>query len=138
MIREASGRIVKRAAHTLYVPCDCLGADSRGYDAGKKTNGRKRHPVVDTAGMLIAVIVTAASMKVLAKARMEMPSIVQVWADSGYAGKLVEFARQKLQLTLDIVKKPQGQHTFETLQRRWVVEDDMVMDGAFPPPRPRR
>jgi transposase len=53
---------------------------------------------------------------------MAMPSIVLVWADGGYAGKLVAFARHYLRIVLEIVKKPEGQHTFEVLPRRWVVE----------------
>lgn len=108
---------------------DTVGRDSRGYDAGKKVNGRKRHIVVDTIGLLIVVLVTAASVQdrdggrlVLAKARMRMPSIVLVWADGGYAGGAVEFARRLLRITLAIVKKPEGQRTFEVLPRRWVVE----------------
>jgi transposase len=53
---------------------------------------------------------------------MTMPSIVLVWADGGYAGQLVEFARRMLFIALEIVKKPAGLHTFEALPRRWVVE----------------
>ncbi|MPY81547.1 MAG: transposase, partial [Actinophytocola sp.] len=59
---------------------------------------------------------------VLTKARMAMPSIVLVWADGGYAGRCVAFARQFLRMTLQIVRKPDGQRTFEVLPRRWVVE----------------
>lgn len=73
---------------------DTVGKDSRGYDAGKKTNGRKRHIVTDTLGLLVVVLVTAASVQdrdggrlVLNRARMAMPSIVLVWADGGYAGQ---------------------------------------------------
>jgi transposase len=108
---------------------DTVGKDSRGYDAGKKVNGRKRHVVVDTIGLLVVVLVTAASVQdrdggrlVLNRARMKMPSIVLVWADGGYAGKCVEFARRWLRITVEIVKKPEGQRTFEVLPRRWVVE----------------
>jgi transposase len=108
---------------------DTVGRDSRGYDAGKKVNGRKRHVVVDTIGLLVVVLVTAASLQdrdggrlVLDKARMKMPSIALVWADGGYAGRCVEFARRVLRLALEIVKKPEGQRTFEVLPRRWVVE----------------
>ncbi|MGH3094683.1 MAG: transposase, partial [Streptosporangiales bacterium] len=71
---------------------DTVGADSRGFDAGKKVNGRKRHVVVDTLGLLVVVMVTAASLqdrdggrRVLGRARMAMPSITLVWADGGYA-----------------------------------------------------
>lgn len=56
---------------------------SRGFDAGKKVNGRKRHVVVDTLGLLVVVLVTAASLQdhaggrlVLARSRIVMPSIV--------------------------------------------------------------
>lgn len=108
---------------------DTVGASTRGFDAGKKVNGRKRHVVVDTLGPLIVVLVTAASVQdrdggrlVLDKTRMAMPSIVLVWADGGYAGRCVEFARRLLRITPRIVKKPEGQHTFEVLPRRWVVE----------------
>jgi transposase len=108
---------------------DTVGSTSRGYDAGKKVNGRKRHVVVDTLGLLVVVLVTAASLQdrdggqlVLDKARMVMPSIVLVWADAGYAGRCVDFARRRLRIVLQIVKKPAGQRTFEVLPRRWVVE----------------
>ena len=53
---------------------------------------------------------------------MKMPSIVLVWADGGYAGRCVDFALRMLRITLAIVKKPEGQRTFEVLPRRWVVE----------------
>jgi transposase len=108
---------------------DTVGTDSRGYDAGKKVNGRKRHVVTDTLGLLIVVLVTAASVQdrdggrgVLARARMAMPSITLVWADGGYAGKLVAWAQQYCRILLEIVRKPEGQRTFEVLPRRWVVE----------------
>jgi transposase len=85
--------------------------------------------VTDTLGFLVVVLVTAASVQdrdggrlVLDRARMKMPSIVLVWADGGYAGKLVAFARQYLRMAVEIVKKPEGQRTFEVLPRRWVVE----------------
>jgi len=88
-----------------------------------------RHIVVDTIGLLVVVLVTAASVQdrdggrlVLNKARMAMPSIVLVWADGGYAGRCVEFARRVLRITLHIVRKPAGQRDFEVLPRRWVVE----------------
>lgn len=108
---------------------DTVGAATRGFDAGKKTNGRKRHVVVDTIGLLVVVLVTAASVQdrdggrlVLDKARIAMPSIALVWADGGYAGRCVEFARRMLRITLQIVRKPEGQRGFEVLPRRWVVE----------------
>src|SRR5512147_1263957 len=104
-------------------------ADTRGYDGGKKVNGRKRHLVVDTLGLLLVVLVTAASVqdrdggaRVLDRLRFRMPSVAVVWADGGYAGRLVAYARELLRVTVDIVRKRKGQRTFEVLPRRWVVE----------------
>jgi transposase len=104
---------------------------SRGYDAGKKINGRKRHLAVDTVGLLLTVLVTAAGVQdrdgakpLLWNLRKAFPSVRLTWADGGYAGKLVTWARSKLKpkLTLEIVKRPDDLHTFQVLPRRWVVE----------------
>jgi transposase len=104
---------------------------SRGYDAGKKINGRKRHIAVDTLGLLLSVLVTAAGVQdrdgakpLLWNLRRAFPSVRLAWADGGYAGKLVTWAKTKLKpkLTLQIVKRPDDLHTFKVLPRRWVVE----------------
>lgn len=132
-VRDGAGRDPMASAAIVDAQsvkgADTVPATSRGFDAGKKVNGRKRHVVVDTLGLLVVVLVTAASLQdrdggrlVLARARMVMPSIVLVWADGGYAGRLVALARQFLRMTLQIVRKPAGQRTFEVLPRRWVVE----------------
>jgi transposase len=131
--RDAAGRDPMASAGIVDAQsvkgADTVGAPTRGYDAGKKVNGRKRHVVVDTLGLLVVVLVTAASVQdrdggrlVLDQARIAMPSIALVWADGGYAGRCVQFARRFLRITLQIVKRPDGQHTFEVLPRRWVVE----------------
>lgn len=108
---------------------DTVGARTRGYDAGKKVNGRKRHIVTDTLGLLVVVLVTTASVqdrdggrRVLARAKMAMPSIALVWADGGYAGKLLAWVQRYCRIALEIVTKPAKQRTFEVLPRRWVVE----------------
>jgi transposase len=101
----------------------------RGYDAGKKINGRKRHIAVDTGGLLLTVLVTAASTQdrdaakpLLWNLRRAFPQITLAWADGGYAGKLVTWARTALHLTLEIVRRPDDLHAFKVLPRRWVVE----------------
>ncbi len=103
---------------------------SRGYDAGKKINGRKRHIAVDTLGLLLTVLITAAGVQdrdgarpLLWNLRKTFPSVRLTWADSGYAGKLVTWAKTKLRpgLTLQVVKRTE-QHKFVVLPRRWVVE----------------
>src|SRR3954471_18669575 len=91
-VRDAAGRDPMASAGAVdsqTVPGgSTVGKDSRGYDAGKKINGRKRHVVVDTLGRLIVVLVTAAgvqdrdgAIRVLDRAKMVMPSLVLIWAD---------------------------------------------------------
>jgi transposase len=106
-----------------------VGKTSRGYDAGKKVNGRKRHPVVDTGGLLIVVLVTAASVqdrdggiRVLDRAKMAMPSLVLVWADAAYSRRAQDFAARALHILVQVVAKLVGQSGFVPLPRRWVVE----------------
>jgi putative transposase len=108
---------------------ETVGRASRGYDAGKRVNGRKRHIAVDTCGLLLAVLVTGASVQDRDGARPLLwalhgcfPGISLVWADSGYAGQLVGWATQQLKLTVQIVAKLAGQTTFVVLHRRWAVE----------------
>lgn len=106
-----------------------VGAATRGYDAGKKINGRKRHIAVDTLGLLLTVMVTAASVKdndagrdLLERLRAEHRHIALVWADAGYTGWLVAFATTVLALALTVVKRPDDVRGFTVLPRRWVVE----------------
>lgn len=100
-----------------------------GWDGGKRVGGRKRHVVVDCLGLVLAVLVTAASVQdrdaavpLLARLRSLYFSIRMVWADGGYAGSLVGWARAKLQLTLDIVRRTDDTTGFVVLPRRWVVQ----------------
>jgi len=108
---------------------DTVGVLSRGVDAGKKVNGRKRHIIVDTSGLLLLVMVTAASVqdrdggaRALERLRFVMPSVATVWADGGYASRLVAYAAKVLQVVVTIVRKQDGQVGFAVLPRRWVVE----------------
>lgn len=111
----------------------------RGYDAGKKVNGRKRHIVVDTLGNLIEVVVHAANiqdrdgaMLVLYKlSETTKASIQKIWADGGYAGQLVEWVRENLDIVLEIVAKDPDQKGFKVLPRRWVVERTFAWLGRF-------
>ena len=78
---------------------EMVARTGRGYDAGKKIKGRKRHIAVDTGGRLLTVLVTAANVQdrdaarpLLWNLRGAFPSITLAWADGGYAGKLVTWA----------------------------------------------
>jgi transposase len=108
---------------------ETVGSATRGYDGGKKINGRKRHIAVDTMGLLLVVMVTAASLQdrpasrlLLSRLRSVHSNIRKIWADGGYSGTLIEWAKTTLNITVDIVKKIAGQTTFIVLPRRWVVE----------------
>ncbi len=107
---------------------DTVGVETRGYDAGKKINGRKRFIITDTAGLLVTVAVMAASWqdrdgaKTALLSAYLMTPIRHVFADQGFAGKLVDWTRETLRTTLEIVRKPADQRGFAVHPRRWVVE----------------
>src|SRR3954465_8859334 len=95
-VRDAAGRDPAASAGAVdsqtVLGAATVGRGSRGWDAGKKTNARTRHLVVDTMGLLVVVLVTAASVqdpdgavRVLDRAKMVMPSLVLVWADAAYS-----------------------------------------------------
>jgi len=106
-------------------------AGTRGYDAGKKINGVKRHILVDTLGLLLAVVVHAANIQdrdgaklVFEKAKIEgtWPRMQRVWADGGYAGKLIAWVSSFCGWVLEIVKRNDDVKGFKLLPKRWVVE----------------
>jgi transposase len=107
---------------------DTVGADTRGYDAGKKINGRKRFIVTDTLGLLVVVCVMAASWQDRDGAKPTLIStylfspIRHLFADQGFTGKLVDWATTYVNTTLEIVRKPAEQQGFAVHPRRWVVE----------------
>ena len=91
---------------------DTVPKASRGWDNAKKVNGRKRHVAVDTAGLLLAVVVTAACIQdrdaakpLLFNLRRAFPGGKLTWADSGYAGKLVTWAAT---LKIQVMQHPDG------------------------------
>jgi transposase len=108
---------------------DTVPAGTRGYDAGKKINGRKRHIVVDTVGLLLVVMVTAASVQdrdggrgILKRLHRALDSVRHIFADGGYQGQLIATAKSAWNIVVEVVKKPAGQIGFSVLPRRWVVE----------------
>jgi transposase len=132
-MRAAAGRTAAPTAAVIdsqsVRASDWVSRATKGYDAAKKVHGRKRHVAVDTCGLLLEVLVTPASTqdrdggrRLLWRLRRHFPTIRLVWADGGYAGKLVTWAAQVLTLAVQIVRKRPGVHHFEVLPRRWVVE----------------
>lgn len=92
-------------------------------------NGRKRHILVDTMGLLSCVVVHAASeqdrdgaRKVVQKARFACLRLRKIWADGGYAGELENWVREFAGWELEIVKRSDAQKGFVVLPHRWIVE----------------
>jgi transposase len=123
-----------------------------GYDGGKKVNGRKRHLLVDTLGLLLKVVVHPANVQdregaklVLADISAQFPRLRHLWADQGYTGPLLDWIAAEVGWTVEIVERsprrgfqvtPDGQFRqvslpalFEPLPRRWVVERALAWIG---------
>ncbi len=102
----------------------------RGFDAGKKVKGRRRHLLTDTTGILIAAIVLPGNVQdhdgalpLLASMRRAFPWLRHLFADNGYAAaKLSQELARLGRWTLEIVKRSAAAQGFELLPRRWVVE----------------
>lgn len=104
-------------------------AGVHGYDGGKQINGRKRHILVDTMGLLLAVVVTAASVSDPAGARLLLSrldgackKLRLIWVDGTYRGTLLTWVAQRFRFHLVRVRRPFGAKGFVLLPRRWVVE----------------
>jgi transposase len=101
-----------------------------GFDPHKKVNGRKRHLLVDTDGLLIAAAVTPASAADRAGAALALKAaraagrdrLRLAWADRAYHGDWRHWAARELGVTINIVEQPPGQKGFQVLPRRWVIE----------------
>jgi putative transposase len=148
MVRLAAGRNRQPSAAIIdsqsVKGSEMVARTGRGFDAGKKINGRKRHIAVDTGGLLLTVLVTAASVQdrdaakpLLWNLRRAFPSVQLAWADGGYAGKLVTWATTALHLTLEIVRRPDDLHAFTVLPRRWVAGRTLSWITRHPQNRPR-
>jgi putative transposase len=102
----------------------------RGYDGAKKVTGRKRHIVVDTLGLLVAVVVTTANVQdydgakiVFDKLGWKFRRLKTIYADSIYVGNgLVSWLHCRWLRVLEIVKRPKGSQGFVLLKKRWIVE----------------
>ena len=104
-----------------------------GFDGGKKIKGRKRHQLVDTLGLLIVVVVTAANVTdyegaraVLAQLhdkRQRVPRLCRIWVDGGYRGlDFMKWVMDSYRWVLEVIKRSDNIKGFVLLPRRWVVE----------------
>jgi putative transposase len=107
-------------------------AGERGYDAGKKISGRKRHVAVDCLGLILAISITSAAVQDRQAARSLLNLLVSwygrlqiIWADGGYLGSLVGWVKQLHpfgKLRLEIVRRCDRRKGFRVLPKRWIVE----------------
>ncbi len=104
-------------------------AGPRGYDGGKLIRGRKRHLLVDTLGLLLVVLVTAANVsdpagarRVALAAKPRFWRLRHLWADTTYRGKLIGWLATWCGWVLEVVSHLVAVHEFVVLKRRWVVE----------------
>ncbi len=133
-VRQHAGREVTPSAAIIDAQSvkTTLVKGKRGFDAGKKVNGRKRHIVVDTMGLLLIVLVTAASVqdkpggKLLLTQlyqRLQLPRLQLIWADGGYRGQpFVDWVKVTFGWIWQVVKRNTDVKGFHVLPRRWVVE----------------
>jgi hypothetical protein len=99
---EVGLRRLREVIDSQSVKADAVvGSDSRDFDGGKLTNGRKQHALLDTLGLLLAVTVAAADIGDRAAAQVLLAQVAAahhrlalVWADGGYTGSLVEHSHQ--------------------------------------------
>jgi putative transposase len=111
----------------------------KGFDAGKKVKGRKRHIVVDTLGLLIAVVVTAANVQdyhgarpALARAKDRGPGLKVVWVDGIYEKQwLIDWTRDECGWELQVVKRSDQERGFKVVPKRWVVERTFGWLGRY-------
>jgi transposase len=124
-----------RSATTSFIIVDAQSvkntdsAEKKGYDAGKKVSGIKRHIAVDTQGLPHAVAVTTANvtdrngaLAAIDRCKPNLESVESVLVDGGYTGQpFADGVMERLKATVQVVKRNEL-HTFVALPKRWIVE----------------
>ena len=101
----------------------------RGFDAGKKVKGRKRHVLVDVLGIILAVVVTGANVQdregpglLRAEISRKLPSLKKILVDGAYQGAVIDEFEAATGISVEITRPPDGHKGFVVVRQRWVVE----------------
>lgn len=118
-----------------------MGGRERGYDGGKKIKGRKRHLLVDTLGLLIAVVITSAGLddgvaapQLLGQITpQDFPRLVTIFADTKYHNHDLEawMAKHRAGWCIEVKARPEGTKGFTPLEKRWVIERTNAWNGRY-------
>jgi putative transposase len=118
-----------------------VGGEERGYDGGKKIKGRKRHLLVDTLGLLVAVVITAAGTDDGAAAPRllgtitpeDFPRLEVIFGDNKYHNHDLEawLKENRPGWRIEVKKRPEGTRGFTPLEKRWVVERTNAWNGRY-------
>jgi len=131
-VREQAGRSAEPTAAIIDARVVTTSSNapeaSQGYDAGKRTKGRKQNIATDTMGLLLALVITAASVQdtnggkdVADQLAARHPTVTAGWVDGGYKKGFLEHAAAR-GIKFEVVHKQDGQRGFAPLPRRWAVE----------------
>ena len=118
-----------------------MGGPERGYDGGKKINGRKRHLLVDTLGLLLVVLITSAGLDDGVAAPILLghvtpqafPRLVTIFADQKYHNHTLDawMAEHRAGWHIDVKMRPAGTKGFTPLEKRWVIERTNAWPGRY-------
>jgi len=118
-----------------------MGGPERGYDGGKKIKGRKRHLLVDTLGLLLAVLITSAGLDDGVAAPLllchvtpqDFPRLVTIFADQKYHNHALDawMATHRTGWRIEVKARPEGIKGFTPLEKRWVIERTNAWHGRY-------